>query len=514
MCGVIGHVVRKGAERPNDLRVPIAEAIRSINHRGQSAHGLAYLDDFNRINVYLAQGPVTSSKYFRTDDDGLMVPSYAMPGTMIMGQGRYPTSGGSQGKRGNANVQPFLRTSPGGIPYALGHNGNMLSFGPDAEIPRKAARKGWSDAKVATYLIGDAIDAGPNRYEELKKVLENVVGSYSMIILVGGEHSEMIVMRDPRGYMPLSVGESEKGFYAASESIAFTKSRFNAESREVNPGELVAIDQNGMKSISLFEPSQTQLCMLQLVYMMHSSSKVNDITAYTVRLNLGAKAAVHYTPDVDFVVGVPHSGMATATGYANARGIPVKEVIMRENMYDPTRYFIQDDEKEKDSALERKFSFIPELIVGQRILVADDSIVRSKTGRFITRKLREYGATEVHLLSSSPPIVSQCTFGVDTYNDELVARKFLHQNGGALSWDGSLLYSNGKINPAWPDEQFHKQMADELNVQSIYYNTTSDLVAAIKETVGFGEKELCLSCLTGHYPDKVQEQLVEIRRRH
>ncbi|MDE1859874.1 MAG: amidophosphoribosyltransferase [Candidatus Micrarchaeota archaeon] len=451
------------------------EAWKSINHRGETSHGLAYLSGDSIISVH-EQGLIRDSPIFKQGHPEIK-------GNILIAHNRYPTSSGND----RENDQPFQYVSPQGTPYALGHNGNIANDGElRALIPGNA---GGSDTKVLGELSGKSIDAGKDMPGSIKEVLGNALGSYSLTFLIGGNNPMVVAIRDPLGYMPLSVGENGKGFYVASESIAFN--HFNAQNREVNPGEMVIIDRSGMTSHQLFEQEQTQYCMFQWVYILHSTSIFEGTNAYIVRDRLGAKMAERYSPEVDFVMPVPDSGRAAAQGYANARGIPLLEGIMKER-YESKRSFIQDEQLDRQGVIKRKLSIIKSVVEGKDILVIDDSLVRGNTAPYLIKMLREAGAREIHMAFACPPIVSQCAYGVDFYNSQLFARQFM----------------NGKIDMNWPDSTFNEHIAQKLGVSSVYYNTIGDLV----ESIGKSEESLCLSCLTGEYKQDIVLQTQAARR--
>ena len=440
----------------------------ALNHRGEQAHGIAFVDSNGQLEIRKSRGLVRDSPIF--DEE--------IRGGPLIGHTRYPTSS----RDTMENAQPIRVYVGERTVGAMAHNGNikndeelkleLLKDGAlDGALRDELEREGVSDTRVLGALLALTLQNG-NEAASVREALKRSVGSYSMVFLVAGQDPKVIAIRDPLGYMPLQVGSNGDGFFVASESVAFGRNYLNASFRDVKPGEMLMIDREGIKSVQLFESNQTQHCMFQYVYMCRPESRIEGGNIYTIRENLGAEIAGHYRPRVDFVAPIMDSGFVVASGYSRATGVPICGAVVKDR-YESRRSFMQNDQNSRDMVVGKKLNVIADLVKGKSVLLMDDSLVRGTTMRKVVKEMRESGAKEVHLAVSCPPIVSQCGDGIDFYNDSLIARPFREMK----------------------PEELNRTIAKLVGVDTFYYQTIDDLARAI----GLKREQLCLSCLTGIY---------------
>ncbi len=467
-CGVLGVALK---DKDTDLRPYARVGLGTLQHRGEDSHGVAFLDGSKELTTRKEMSLVRDSKLFDSD----------MQGSMLIGHTRYITSSASSMK----NTQPIQLATESGLQYAISHNGNIAN---DRELGSllRIEQEGISDTRALGMLFGKSIGKDTGIFESVKEDMEKVVGSYSLAILVGGSNPKLIATRDRFGYMPLFFGQNEKGFFVASESITFSKEHLDATFRPVAPGEMLVIDRNEVLTHQLFESKQRQFCMFQWVYMCSPGSEFEGTNVYLARENLGIRIANDYRPAVDFIVPVPEAGKSIAYGYNRATGIPIRTGLIRDR-YESKRSFMQKDQQAREAVINKKLNVIAEVVNGKKILLLDDSLVRGTTMASTIRKLREAGAKEVHIALSCPPIISECYFGIDFYNESLIARPYKDM----------------------PRDQVNGLVASVIGADSLYYPPIEDLVDAI----GIRKRDLCLSCLTGRYAQKVQPIGEEARKK-
>ncbi len=458
-CGVLGIALKSESDEKS-MRKFAESSLKILNHRGEEAHGIAFIDESRHIKAKRSSGLVRDSHIFE--------PNVYSP--MLIGHTRYATSSFND----IANAQPIYKWNKD-MDYAICHNGNIAN---DALLRKELGinNEKLSDTHVLYALLTDALRKREGMEERMHDALERINGSYSIAILLNQEVPVIIAVRDKFGYMPLSVGENEHGRYVASESVVFGRNYLNAESREVRPGEMVVISREGMSSYQLFNSERQQFCMFQWIYMCRPESFFEGRNVYLVRKMLGAMIAVRYRPDVEYVMPIPDSGIAVAAGYSMATGLPMEMGIVKDR-YESRRSFMQNDQKGREEVLNKKLNVIGEVVRGRKILLMDDSLVRGITTRNTVKMLREAGAKEVHMAFSCPPIVSGCSYGIDFYNEQLIARPQMGKNAA----------------------ETNKAMAEAVGADSLYYITLSDL----SDVIGSDESRLCLSCLTGKYAQQL-----------
>ena len=364
----------------------------ALQHRGQESAGIAVSDKKNLV-CYKEMGLV--SQVFNEKILGVL------KGDIAIGHVRYSTTGSSI----EANAQPILVS--GEYPLALAHNGNLVNaLDLKEELTREGIDiTGTSDSelmakKLALFYNGDIVSA-------LLKVLPSFQGAYTLVILT---KDELIGVRDPYGIRPLVLGRINGHYVLSSESCGLDIIGAQLV-REVEPGEIIVIDDSGVRSIR-FAESKPHLCIFEFVYFARPDSKFGSRLVHEIRQELGRILAIEAPVDADLVIPVPDSGIPAAIGYSQQSGIPFSEGLIK-NRY-VGRTFIQPDQRLRELGVKLKLNPLREVIDGKRIVLVDDSIVRGTTSSQIVSILREAGAKEVHMRISSPPITYPCFYGIDT----------------------------------------------------------------------------------------------------
>jgi len=379
-------------------------ALYALQHRGQESAGIAVNDD----------GTILYHK-----DMGLLHETFNevvlnhLKGRVAIGHVRYSTTGASL----RENAQPIVVKYRNGQ-LALAHNGNLVNA---AELREKMEENGaifqtTNDTEVIANLISRYRVSSGNIEETLTKVIKDIKGSYALVILTP---RRLIGIRDPLGIRPLCIGKLDNSFVLASESCALDA--VGAEYiRDVNPGEIVLIGEDGLKSIQTQVTGETKLCVFEHIYFARPDSIIDGASVHQARIEAGKRLAIEHPVDADLVIGVPDSGITAAIGFSMQTGIPYGQGIIK-NRY-IGRTFIQPDQGQREIGVRIKLNAIKNAIDGKRIVMIDDSIVRGTTTRRIVQLLKSSGAKEVHLRISSPPLRFPCYFGIDiSSRKELVA---------------------------------------------------------------------------------------------
>ncbi|HZP25911.1 MAG TPA: amidophosphoribosyltransferase, partial [Dehalococcoidia bacterium] len=364
--------------------------IYALQHRGQESAGIA---SAHSGRLYNHSGMGLVSQVF--DETNL---SY-LPGDMAIGHTRYSTTGSTRLE----NAQPVQVTGTHGA-LALAHNGNLVN----AEVLRESMeRSGYTftsstDTEAIAHMLASA--PGADWPERISTVMKLIKGAYC---LVGMTPDFLFAMRDPYGIRPLCLGSLNGGYIVASETCALD--HLGADFiREVQPGEAVIIDRDGLNSFQAVEPERNALCVFEFIYFSRPDSRMDGQLIYPARMAMGRELAREHPVEADIVIGVPDSAIAAAIGYAHESGIPYAEGLVK-NRY-VGRTFIQPDQRLRDQGVYLKFNPLPEVIGGKRLIVVDDSIVRGTTTPKVVDMLRRAGAAEVHLRVCSPPIRHPCHF--------------------------------------------------------------------------------------------------------
>ena len=395
-CGVFG-VYAPG----HDVARLSYFSLYALQHRGQESAGIATARD-GRIITVRDQGLV--SQVF--DEQKLR----ALQGDMAVGHVRYSTTGANSWE----NSQPVWRSDRREV--ALGHNGNLVNaVALHAQLREQGVGfRSTSDSEIIAALLSthpaDSIE------DAIADVLPQLRGAFSTVVMT---KDRVCAFRDPAGLRPLALGRMGERFVVASESCAFDI--IGAEyMREVAPGELVTLCENGLRSRQVVESDRKAFCVFEHIYFARPDSRLEGKVVQASRRRMGEILAREAPVDADVVIPVPDSGNAAARGYARAAGLPTDDGFVK-NRY-VARTFIQPGQELRKHGLRLKFNPLPDVVSGLRLVVVDDSIVRGNTTRQIVQMLRDAGAKEVHLRISAPPIRNPCHYGVDmSSREEMVA---------------------------------------------------------------------------------------------
>lgn len=404
-CGVFGIYEKNTA----DVASSVYFGLYALQHRGQESCGIAVCDD--GVFSHKKADGLVSEVFSRDELDRLG------KGNMAVGHVRYSTTGG----KNHNNIQPLvIRHVKGNL--ALAHNGNLINA---SEIRRDfelsgAIFHGTSDTEAIAYsIVKERLSCGSTE-EAVERAIPRIKGAYSCILMTA---TKLIAFRDPDGFRPLCIGETPDGAYVvASESCALDTvgAKFL---RDVQAGEIVAIGEDGIRSITTHCRKSPNICIFEYIYFARPDSVIEGKSVHRARMTAGKILAESSPVDADIVIGVPDSGLDAALGYSQASGIPYGTGFIK-NKY-IGRSFIQPSQNQRESAVRIKLNAIRETVQGKRVVMIDDSIVRGTTCARIVHLLRDAGATEVHVRISSPPFIHTCHFGTDIDSEEnLIACKY------------------------------------------------------------------------------------------
>lgn len=386
-CGVLGVYSRQ-----ENIPLSIYWGLFALQHRGQESAGMA-LTDGTIMDVFRGMGLV--GEVFRELPD--------MQSHIGIGHVRYSTTGSSL----LCNTQPLLVRYAGG-PISLAHNGNLTN----APTIRQRLEKSGSvfqtsiDSEVIVNLIARSSRATIE--EQVLESISQIEGAYCLVIMT---RNKLIGLRDPHGFRPLCLGKLGDGWVIASESCALDT--LGAEYvRDIEPGEMVVIDENGVQSHRFASGDKKALCIFEYIYFARPDSVIDNQSVYQARLAMGRELARESGYQADLVISVPDSGTAAALGFSYQSGVPYAEGLMK-NRY-IGRTFIQPEQKKRDMGVRMKLNAVNSIVKNKSLVLVDDSIVRGTTSGKIVRMLKEAGAREVHMCVSSPPIAHPCYYGIDT----------------------------------------------------------------------------------------------------
>ncbi len=449
-CGVFG-VYAPG----EDVARVTFFGLFALQHRGQESAGIA-TSDGRRISVRTGMGLV-SQVFDEAELAGL-------PGHLAIGHNRYSTTGSSK----LCNAQPIATRGPLGE-IALAHNGNIVNA---TYLRREMEAQGYTfQTTTDSEIIGQVIVSSPGRNwpEKIGHAMKRLIGAYSLAILT---REALIGVRDPMGVRPLCLGRYNGSWVLASETCALDHLGASFV-REVAPGEIVAINGEGLMSFPGAISVRRALCIFEFIYFARPDSVISDRLLYPVRQAMGRQLARDYAVDADMVIGVPDSATAAGIGYSQEAGIPFIEGLLK-NRY-VGRTFIQPDQRMRDLGVRLKFNPLPQVVSGKKIVLVDDSIVRGTTTPRVIGLLRQAGAREVHMRVCAPPLRYPCFFGVDmATRRELIAA-----------------------------QKTEDDIRRHIGADSLGYQTLDGLVHA----VNLPRESLCLACFTGEYPVPVQLEM-------
>lgn len=391
-CGIFGIFNQEDASKLTYF------ALYALQHRGQESAGIA-VSDGEKLLIYKDLGLV--SEVFNEEK------LKALQGNCAIGHVRYSTTGANIWE----NSQPILKNYKGGT-FSLAHNGNLVN---QAELKVKLKEKGIqnyssSDSEIISNLI--KMTPEENIEKNIETVATQLKGAFSLVIMT---EDKLIGLKDPLGFHPLALGKLGDSHLFASETCAFNL--IGAEFiREVEPGEMVVIDKEGIRSTKIISNNRRSLCIFEFVYFARPDSNIFGENVALSRQKMGRRLAREYPVPADIVVPVPDSGISAAIGYSAQSGNPYDEGLIK-NRY-IGRTFIQPEQLIREFGVKIKLSPIKEIIKDKRVILIDDSIVRGTTSRKIVKLIRDEGAREIHVRISSPPIFFPCFYGIDTPNRE------------------------------------------------------------------------------------------------
>ncbi len=367
----------------------------ALQHRGQEAAGIA-VSDGSGIVVYKELGLV--AQVF--DETTLN----SLRGHLAIGHARYSTTGACTWE----NAQPTLASTSAGSTVALGHNGNLVNTADLARAIDPEGRAHGNEVTTDTDIVVRLLAARPDVSLEAAalEVLPMLRGAFSLVFM---DEDTLYAARDPQGVRPLVLGRLERGWVVASETAALDIIGASVV-REIEPGELVAVDEHGLRS-SRFATAEPKGCLFEYVYLARPDTSIAGRSVHATRVEVGRTLAREAPVEADLVIPVPESGTPAAVGYAEASGIPYGLGLVK-NSY-VGRTFIQPSQTIRQLGIRLKLNPLRDVIRGKRLVVVDDSIVRGNTQRALVRMLREAGATEVHVRISSPPVKWPCFYGID-----------------------------------------------------------------------------------------------------
>jgi amidophosphoribosyltransferase len=378
-----------------DAAVNTALGLHALQHRGQEAAGIVTMTG-DLYSVHFADGLVadnfTSQKVVKK-----------LEGTSAIGHVRYSTAG----KKTARNYQPIYAQLSCGF-MALAHNGNLTNADTLRKrlINRGAIFQSTMDTEVIIHLI--ALSLKPTLTEKIIDATSQIEGAFSLVIIHEGK---IIALRDPYGVRPLVLGKLGDAYVVASETCAFDIIGAKFE-RDIGHGEMILIDENGVKSLKPFPEKPSKFCIFEYVYFARPDSSIEGKNVYEMRKNIGIELAREIKIDADVIVPIPDSGVPAAIGYAMESKIPFELGIIRNHYVGRT--FIEPTDKIRHFGVKLKHNANLSVIKDKRVILIDDSIVRGTTSKKIVQMIRDAGAKEVHMLIASPPTISPCFYGVDT----------------------------------------------------------------------------------------------------
>ncbi|WFR58281.1 amidophosphoribosyltransferase [Anaerocolumna sp. AGMB13025] len=448
-CGVFGIYDFDG----KDVASSIYYGLFALQHRGQESCGIAVSD---------TNGPKGSVKSYK--GMGLVNEVFtpesldSLNGNIGLGHVRYSTAGASN----RENTQPLVLNYVKGT-LGLAHNGNLVNA---LELKDELAYTGaifqtTIDSEVIAYLIArERLQTGSVE-EAVKKAMLKLKGAYSLVIM---SPRKLIGARDPFGFRPLCIGKRENTYVLASESSALDA--VDAEFiRDVQPGEVVMIDKDGIHSDTSMVQAKAAKCIFEYIYFARPDSCLDSVSVYNSRIMAGRILAQTYPVEADLVIGVPDSGNAAAMGYSFESGIQYATAFVK-NSY-VGRTFIKPKQSMRESSVRIKLNVLKDVVKGKRVIMIDDSIVRGTTSERIVRMLKNAGATEVHVRISSPPFLYPCYFGTDVPSDD------------------QLIAHNNTV----------EQIREVIGADSLGYLSVDRLSELINGDTGY-----CDACFTGNYP--------------
>jgi len=449
MCGVFGIFGHEEAANLTYL------GLHALQHRGQESAGIV-ASDGQKMRAHRSMGLVA---------DVFTAPIIeTLPGRSAIGHVRYSTAGGSHMK----NAQP-LQVSFAGGQLAVAHNGNLVNFDAERKALEADGAIFQSDSDTEIVIHGIARSKAPTFEGRVVEALKRLDGAFSMLFLT---EKQLVAFRDPIGFRPLVLGRVKNAYAIASETTALDL--IEAEYlREIEPGELVIIDEQGLRSSFPLAKKGPGRCIFELVYFARPDSTLFGQSVFEVRKRLGQRLAKEHPVEADLVIAVPDSGVPAAVGYAKESGLPYDVGLIRSHYVGRT--FIEPQQSIRHFGVKLKLAPVRSTLEGKRVVVVDDSIVRGTTSRKIVKMLKASGAKEVHLRISSPPTQWPCFYGIDTPSrQELIAASHSVE-----------------------------EIARYVTADSLGYLSMEGLTWAAGDPEG---RSYCAACFSGHYLTKLNGQ--------
>ena len=445
-CGVVGIYGNKNAAQLAYL------ALYALQHRGEESAGIV---SFDRKKIYQHKGMGLVGNIFNAEN------LKKLKGHLAVGHVRYSTTGSSTAK----NVQPLLINHKKGV-IAVAHNGNLtntVALRNELEDTGSILQTTMDSELILHLLVKDH----QNNYSgKLLPIMDRLEGAFSFVIMI---NDAIYAMRDPHGFRPLCVGKLPDGAYIV-ESACLARDIVQAKYlRDVEPGEIVIIDKNGLRSLKQPKAKKHAFCIFENIYFSRPDSNVFTQSVYLSRKNLGRTLAKEFPIKADFVMPIPDSGTVAALGYAEESKLPLEMAYVRNHYIGRT--FIQPSQLIRDFKVKIKLNPVRDLLKDKRIIIVEDSIVRGTTSRGRVRALRDAGAKEIHMMVSCPPLISPCFYGIDfPTKSELIASS--HTLEEIRNFVG----------------------VDTLNFISLEGMLSSMLIP---------KEEFCTACFTGDYPTTI-----------
>ena len=445
-CGIVGIYGHSDAARLAYL------ALYALQHRGEESAGIV---SFDRKKVHSHKGMGLIGNVF--DEESLK----KLKGPAAIGHVRYSTTGSSVVK----NVQPLLIDHKNGF-IAVAHNGNLMnsvSLRNELEDSGSILQTTMDSELIVHLLVKDQRN---NYREKITPILSKLEGAYSFVLMINGA---IYAMRDPYGFRPLVIGKLDGAYIVASETCALDMVQASYV-RDVEPGETVVIDKNGLVSLKNAAPSPRHaFCIFEFIYFARPDSNIFTKSVYLTRKSLGRTLAKEHPAEADIVMPIPDSGTCAALGYAQESGIPLEMAFVRNHYIGRT--FIQPSQLIRDFKVKVKLNPVADALKGKRVVIVEDSIVRGTTSRGRVRALRQAGASEIHMRVSCPPLISPCFYGIDfPTRKELIAVKHTIE-----------------------------EIKEFIGVDSLKYLSLEGMLSSMM----LPKEEFCTACFTGKYPTKV-----------
>jgi amidophosphoribosyltransferase len=446
-CGVFGVFGHEDAAKLAYF------GLYALQHRGQESAGIV---SSNGSTIYEHKDMGLAPEIF---GESVL---RELHGHMAIGHVRYSTTGSSIVR----NAQPFS-ASPGGRAIALAHNGNLTNA---KEVRDELERKGalfqtTMDSEIIVHLLALNITRGIE--EALVSALSRIEGAYSCVLLT---EEGVIAFRDPHGFRPLCLGLLDEGYIVASETCALDllDARYI---RDVDPGEILFIDRNGLKSVKPFPEQKRSFCIFELIYFARPDSNIFGRNVYAVRKRLGQRLAQEYPVEADFAMPFPDSGTYAAIGFSQASGVPLEMGIIRNHYVGRT--FIEPAQSMRDFEVKVKLNPVRGILNQKRVAIIEDSIIRGTTSKMRVKTLREAGAWEIHMMVSCPPHRHPCYYGID------------------FPTEGELIAHHHSV----------EDIKNFIGLDSLCYLSLEGMVSA----TGLPKESFCLACFTGDYPIQPKE---------